>query len=81
MLSRHWDIFDGYNTLKEVDGEGVVGQKPLIKPGEVFRYKSFCPLKTNFGSMTGFYTFSDEEGKLFKIQIPEFPLVLDRDVN
>ena len=81
VLSRHWNIHNGFGELKEIDGEGVVGQKPIIEPGENFIYKSYCPLNTKFGLMKGFYTLSDENGKLFKINIPEFPLVLPGDIN
>ena len=81
LLSRHWNIHNGFGELKEIDGEGVIGQKPTINPGENFIYKSYCPLNTKFGIMEGFYTLSDESGNLFKIKIPEFPLVLPDDIN
>ena len=56
LVSRHWDIEDSLGRMKVVDGEGVVGEKPIIKPGESFEYKSFCPLNTSLGYMKGFYT-------------------------
>jgi len=81
LLARHWDIHDALGKQKQVDGEGVVGENPIINPGEVFKYKSYCPLKTEFGCMSGFYTMKDEDGNVFKVEIPEFPLVLDNLIN
>jgi ApaG protein len=81
LLARHWDIYDALGKQKQVDGEGVIGQHPIINPGESFKYKSYCPLKTEFGSMSGFYTMKDEDGNVFKVEIPEFPLVLDNIIN
>ena len=54
LLSRHWDISDGSGNKKQIDGDGVVGKNPIINPGEMFKYKSYCPLKTEFGFMSGF---------------------------
>ena len=76
LLSRHWDISDGAGKKKQIDGDGVVGKNPIINPGEMFKYKSYCPLKTEFGFMSGFYTMKNEDGEIFKVLIPEFPLVL-----
>ena len=81
LLSRHWDIEDSLGRKKVVDGEGIVGKKPIIKPGESFEYKSFCPLNTNFGYMKGFYTVKDEKGKLFKVSIPKFGLIPPSYIN
>ena len=81
LLSRHWDIKDGLGRKKVVDGEGVIGKKPFICPGEFYEYKSYCPLKTEFGSMDGFYTMKDEDGNLFKTLIPNLGLVSPDSVN
>ena len=81
ILSRHWDISDGLGNQKKIDGEGVVGKNPIINPGQIFKYKSYCPLKTEFGFMSGFYTVKNEDGEIFKVEIPEFPLVLNSIVN
>ena len=81
ILSRHWDIYNALGEQKEVDGDGVVGENPIIKPGEIYKYKSYCPLTTEFGCMRGFYTMKDEDGKIFKVEIPEFPLVLKKIIN
>ena len=70
LLSRHWDIKDALGRDRVVDGEGVVGQKPIINPGSNFEYQSYCPLKTSFGFMEGFYTMKDEGGEYFKTPIP-----------
>ena len=75
LISRHWDIEDSLGRKKIVDGEGVVGEKPVIKPGESFEYNSFCPLNSDFGFMSGFYTMKDESGNLFKANIPKCGLV------
>ena len=81
LLSRHWDISDGSGKKKQIDGDGVVGKNPIINPGEMFKYKSYCPLKTEFGFMSGFYTMKNEDGDVFKVAIPEFPLVLNNVIN
>lgn len=57
LLSRHWIITDGNGRVEEVKGPGVVGQQPLIPPGEEFEYESFCPLPTPTGMMRGSYQF------------------------
>ena len=81
LLSRHWDIKDGLGRKKSVNGEGVIGKKPIINPGEYYEYKSYCPLKTEFGSMDGFYTMKDENGNLFKTIIPNFGLISPESIN
>ena len=81
LISRHWNIVDGDGHFREIEGEGVVGKTPTIKPGMKYKYKSYCPLKTEFGSMSGYYTMKDEEGDVFKVNIPEFPLVLKNIIN
>ena len=81
LLSRHWDIFDALGNLNEIDGKGVIGETPIIKPGENFSYSSFCPLKTEFGKMKGFYTFRNNKGEVFKTTIPEFALIIPNQVN
>ena len=81
IIGRHWDIEDSLGRKRVVDGEGVIGKKPMIGPGKEFEYKSFCPLKTDFGVMKGFYTMKDEEGNLFKASIPQFGLVVPNTVN
>lgn len=75
LLSRHWLIRDGFNQLEEVIGAGVIGQQPILNPGESFRYSSFCPLKTPTGSMEGSYQMKNLiSGDLFEVPIPRFEL-------
>lgn len=74
ILKRSWTITDAFFNVEIVEGEGVVGQQPLIMPNESFSYESSCPLKTSFGTMKGHYVASAEEGKNFNIEIPEFIL-------
>ena len=81
LLSRHWDIRDGLGRKKVIDGEGVIGKKPVISPGQSYKYKSYCPLKTEFGYMNGFYTMKDDDGNLFKTSIPNLGLVAPNNIN
>jgi ApaG protein len=74
LISRHWKITDGNGRLEEVRGAGVVGEQPVLKPGQRFRYTSGCPLNTPSGFMSGAYRMVDEEGKSFEIDIPTFSL-------
>lgn len=75
LLSRHWIIRDGRGAVHEVRGEGVVGDMPLIRPGESYDYVSGCPLTTASGAMRGSYRLVDETGWLMDVAIPEFPLL------
>ena len=75
LLSRHWRIVDGRGALHEVQGEGVVGEMPLIAPGGSFDYVSGCPLDTPSGSMSGSYRMVDEDGSAFDVAIPRFALI------
>ena len=74
LISRHWRVTDGAGFVAHVDGEGVVGEQPVLRPGASHDYVSGCPLDTNFGSMEGFYTFHREDGSPFEVRIPFFPL-------
>jgi len=76
LLRRYWLIRDSNADIKEVEGEGVIGQQPIIKPGEMHNYSSWSPLATPIGKMTGYYTMKRLlDGSIFKAYIPEFPLV------
>ena len=81
LLSRHWNIKDALGRKKIINGEGVIGKKPIIDPGKSYEYKSYCPLKTEYGAMNGFYTMKDEEGNLFKSIIPDFGLIAPDNIN
>ncbi len=74
LISRSWQIEDASGQVNRVEGEGVVGRKPYIKPGEYYLYKSFCPLRTARGSMSGHFTFSNDFGSRFDAKIESFPL-------
>ena len=81
LLSRCWNISNGLGEFKKVEGEGVIGEKPVISPGEIFKYNSYCPLDTEFGSMDGYYIMEDEKNNFFKVKIPKFLLVLPNIIN
>ncbi|GMV42712.1 MAG: Co2+/Mg2+ efflux protein ApaG [Myxococcales bacterium] len=74
LLTRHWIIADADGRTEEVRGPGVVGQQPILQPGESFRYTSFCPLPTQIGSMRGSYQMVDATGEHFDVEIPFFTL-------
>jgi ApaG protein len=74
LLDRHWIITDGIGRKQEVKGVGVVGQQPVIQPGESYEYSSFCPLTTPYGYMEGTYGMVDEHGNQFRAEIPMFTL-------
>jgi ApaG protein len=75
LLTRHWTITDGRGAAHNVEGEGVVGEQPMIEPGGSFDYVSGCPLATPTGSMQGCYHMMDEDGAGFDVAIPRFALV------
>lgn len=74
LLTRHWRITDSRGMVSLVDGEGVVGEMPVLAPGQTHDYVSGCELMTNMGSMEGHYTFANEDGERFDVAIPFFPL-------
>ena len=74
LLTRHWRITDSRGMVNLVDGEGVVGENPVLGPGQTHDYVSGCELMTNMGSMEGHYTFVAEDGSHFDVAIPFFPL-------
>jgi ApaG protein len=75
LLTRRWVIIDGRGARHLVEGEGVVGEQPVIAPGQSYDYVSGCPLDTPTGSMEGSYQMVDAEGTLFDVAIPRFSLV------
>jgi ApaG protein len=78
LISRHWIITDASDEVQEVRGLGVVGQQPLLKPGEKFEYTSGCQLDTPVGKMRGSYQLTAEDGTQFEAVIPEFTLAIPR---
>ncbi len=76
LKTRHWRITDAHGRLQEVRGAGVVGEQPVLKPGENFEYTSGVPLPTSSGFMAGSYGMVTEAGEPFDIDIPAFSLDL-----
>ncbi|HLP97969.1 MAG TPA: Co2+/Mg2+ efflux protein ApaG [Sideroxyarcus sp.] len=78
LLSRHWIITDANNHVQEVKGKGVVGEQPLIKPGQSFEYTSGTVLATQVGTMSGSYQMQVVDGGEFSVAIPQFVLSVPR---
>jgi len=74
VTERFWQIADSRGQVQEVRGSGVVGEKPVLKPGEVFRYTSGAPLSAPSGMMLGTYKVEDPEGQSYDVDIPPFCL-------
>jgi ApaG protein len=82
LMHRDWFIFDSLNATAHVSGDGVIGQQPIIEPGESFSYTSGCELKSEIGLMNGFYSCRNlETGELFKVDIPNFELASPFKLN
>ena len=81
LSSRHWIITDANGRVEEVRGPGVVGQQPILAPGESFEYTSFCPLGTPFGTMHGTYQMTAREGERFDAEIAPFTLSQPYAIN
>ncbi|MFC3309890.1 Co2+/Mg2+ efflux protein ApaG [Blastomonas aquatica] len=75
LLTRHWVITDGRGGVHQVDGEGVVGEQPVILPGKAHDYVSGCPLDTPTGRMEGMYRMMRNDDELIAVEIPRFALV------
>ena len=74
LVARHWVITDATGKVETVSGLGVVGEQPVLNPGETFRYTSGCPLSTSSGVMEGHYRMVDDKGGSFDAEIPAFSL-------
>ncbi|MEN5053225.1 MULTISPECIES: Co2+/Mg2+ efflux protein ApaG [Brevundimonas] len=74
LVARRWTITDALGRVEEVRGQGVVGEQPVIEPGDSYAYASGCPLTTPSGSMVGAYFMQDAEGRMFEAAIPAFSL-------
>jgi len=81
LLSRHWIITNAAGQVENVRGDGVVGEQPVLRPGEAFEYTSGCPLETPVGSMRGTYYCVAEDGTRFEAEIPEFVLSMPRRLH
>jgi ApaG protein len=74
LRARHWEITDALGRVEHVRGPGVVGEQPILKPGESFGYQSGCPLRTSQGMMVGRYEMVRADGERFAVDIPAFSL-------
>lgn len=82
LLRRHWRIVDSLAETREVEGPGVVGETPVLGPGDRFTYTSFCDLHSGFGSMRGTYRMQHvDDGSLFDVVIPPFDLCCTFSAN
>lgn len=81
LLGRHWIITDAKGRTREVDGEGVVGEQPLIEPGQAFEYTSGAVLETDLGVMRGIYRMQADDGTRFEAPIPAFTLTVPRTLH
>lgn len=82
LLRRCWHIIDSNGAYREVEGEGVVGQQPIIEPGSSYQYISACNLRSDMGKMHGFYQMENLYNKrLFKVAIPEFQMIAPFKLN
>ncbi len=82
LLRRHWHIHDANTHVKDIEGEGVVGQQPVLEPGERHTYVSGCNLKSGMGRMYGEYAMERiVDGKVFKVRIPEFTMIVPFKLN
>lgn len=79
---RHWRIFDSNGTYRDVEGEGVVGVQPILKPGENYQYVSGCNLRTEMGRMEGTYEMENLHNKqVFRVRIPAFEMIVPMKNN
>jgi ApaG protein len=81
LLSREWIITNANGEVQKVQGPGVVGEQPVLSPGETFEYTSFCPLNTAVGSMQGSYRMVSDRGESFDAEIAPFSLAVPNAVN
>jgi ApaG protein len=81
LVSREWFITDGNGETQRVQGPGVVGEQPVLAPGEEFTYTSFCPLPTPVGAMYGSYQMALANGEHFEAEIAPFSLAVPHAVN
>lgn len=81
LVARHWIITDAHGQVQEVRGEGVVGEKPHLAPGESFRYTSAAMIATPVGTMRGEYRMVSDEGEHFEAAIPPFTLAIPRTLH
>lgn len=81
LISRHWQITDANGKVEEVRGDGVIGEQPVLAPGDEHCYNSFCLLETNVGCMQGSYMMLGEDGLYFDAPVPAFTLAVPGALN
>jgi len=82
LMRRHWHIYDSSTKRREVEGEGVIGVQPIIKPGETYSYKSSCDFTTDTGKMYGYYVMQNQQtNEEFKVNIPSFVMIVPHRLN
>ncbi len=81
LLTRHWIITNGNGEVKEVQGPGVVGEQPILAPGQTYRYSSGCPMDTILGTMHGSYQVITDDGLEFDVEIAPFTLADPLSLN
>lgn len=82
LMRRHWHIYDAGFSMREVEGEGVVGQQPVIEPGQTHQYVSGCNLKSGMGKMSGTYLMERVvDGSMMQVNIPEFTMIAPLRLN
>ncbi|MDO5639929.1 MAG: Co2+/Mg2+ efflux protein ApaG [Neisseria sp.] len=81
LRKRHWEIMDAHGGVEKVSGIGVVGEQPVLYPGDDYEYSSGAHLSTPWGSMEGHYEFEDHDGERFSVPIPRFNLKADFTVQ
>lgn len=81
LLTRRWSITDGRGAVHHVEGEGVVGEQPVVHPGASYDYVSGCPLTTSTGVMEGHYNMVAADGRMLRVAIPRFALVASAEAE
>lgn len=82
LLRRHWHIYDTCGMRREIEGEGVIGKQPILRPGELHQYTSWCPLFSGMGKMWGGYLMESQlDQSRFKVRIPEFQMIAPSKLN
>lgn len=82
LLRRHWYIFDSCGMRREVEGDGVIGKQPILRPGESHQYTSWCPLFSGFGKMHGTYLMQQQnDSSTFEVGVPVFHMIAPSKMN
>ena len=81
LMNRYWHITDGLGRIQEVRGEGVIGKRPTLNPGDKHQYSSFCPLETQYGVMKGHYEMVTDEGETVFVEVAPFRLAVPHALN